>query len=358
MLTKKRAPRLTYTMEIGDLPLQSGEILPQVEMALEISGKISEQRDNVVVVCHALTGDQNAVGSEEELGWWSGLIGTQGYVDTENYAVLTINVLGGCYGSTGPGSINPLTGKPYGSQFPRITIRDMVYAQQRVLQKLSIFKVQAVIGGSMGGMIALEWAALFPHVVKKCVLVATGPSLTPFAVAHNMIARQAIHNDPEWKQGDYYPHIGPEKGLAIARMVGLVTYRTEELFQQRFSHPNPANDRDQVESYLNYQGKKLVQRFDANTYLCFLDAMDQYDFTFSRHSLAQAVSHIQGELLIIGIQEDLLFPLRQQLELYELCRRAGKKVDFYAFSSTYGHDAFLADFAQFGTKIESFVNRP
>lgn len=353
MLT--RAISRKNTEKIGSLQLESGEKLAEVEVAYELAGKWTLEKDNVIVVCHALTGDTHTVGDEQSPGWWDGLIGPGGYIDTQRYAVITMNTLGGCNGSTGPSSPHPETGTPYGSRFPKVTIRDMVKAQYICLEKLGIRHVKAVIGGSMGGMLALEWAVMYPDFMDACIPIATGATLSSLSMAHNEIGRRAIMLDPQWQGGDYYPGSGPLNGLSTARMVGMVTYRTEDLFERRFRREGEENPYLQVESYLRYQGEKLVSRFDANSYLLFLSAMDGHDIGRGRGGIEKAVEMIRARILTIGITEDMYFPVRQQRSFHQLCLNKGKNAVYHEFSSYYGHDAFLVEFNQFGSKIRQFL---
>ena len=345
--------KIKDTVSIGPFELECGEVLPEVTMAYEKVGRI--ETDQVILVCHALTGDAHAVGSESDPGWWDGLIGAGKYIDLAEYTVITMNVLGGCGGSTGPASLDPRTGKPYGSRFPQVTIRDMVRAQYEALLKLGIKRLKAVIGGSMGGMLALELAVMYPDFVEQCIPIATGTTLSTMSMAYNAIGRQAIVSDPKWQGGDYYPEKGPVQGLSIARMIGMVTYRTDLLFEQRFNRQNPKNSRDLVGSYLHHHGNKLVKRFDANTYLRFLDAMDHHDLGRGRGGVEEAVKNISAKVLTIGIQEDIYFPVRQQREFHQICLKTGVESIYHEFSSDYGHDAFLVEFHRFGPQIQQFL---
>ena len=352
------------TVPIGTLELECGRHLRHVEIAVETAGTLNETRDNVILVCHALTGDAHAVGDEDHPGWWDGLIGPGGYIDTNRYFVITTNVLGGCAGSTGPSSNDPDTGRPYGATFPVVTIRDMVRAQRRCLEEMGISKLAAVIGGSMGGMQALEWGILYPEMVGRLIPIATSVALSPMAIAYNDIGRQAILADPEWKGGNYYPGPGPQKGLAIARMMGMVTYRTDTLFEERFSRriqdDGPITRLDsmfQVESYLRYHGEKLVRRFDANSYLYLLKAMDLHDIGRGRGGVERALSRIQADVLVIGIKEDILFPIREQRKIHASLQRLGKRSRLEEIQSRYGHDAFLIEFDRMGPPIRRFLEK-
>ncbi|GAB6934479.1 MAG: homoserine O-acetyltransferase [Bacillota bacterium] len=350
------------TLSIGSFQVECGAVLPEVTVAYETWGTLSPERDNVVLVCHALTGDARAARTPDGPGWWEGLIGPGRYIDTNRYFVIASNVLGGCYGTTGPSSLNPATGKPYGSAFPPVTIRDMVRVQARLLDALGIERVLAVVGGSMGGMQVLEWGVMYPDRVGRLIPMATAAYLSATAIAYNDIGRQAILADPNWRGGDYYPGPGPEKGLSIARMVGMVTYRSAALFDARFGR-NVRNgkapiDPDvlfEVESYLRYQGEKLVRRFDANTYLLLLRAMDTHDIGRDRGGLDAALSRIAAPVLFVGITEDLLYPPAHLRELAERLRRMGKDARMVEISTPYGHDGFLVEFDKIGPHVRAFL---
>ncbi|SFS73222.1 homoserine O-acetyltransferase MetX [Marininema halotolerans] len=348
-------------VSIGDVPLDSGVVLPEVEVVVETAGSFSADANNAVLVCHALTGDAHAVGNEEKPGWWRGLIGPQGYINTEKWFVITMNVLGGCNGTTGPTSINPQTGKHYRSDFPYVSIRDMVRVQKRCLDVLGISYLHAIIGGSMGGMMVLEWGLLFPECVGRLVPIATASSLTPTAIAYNDIGRQAIVSDPDFKQGNYDYAQPPTKGLAIARMMGMITYRTNSLFEKRFSRALQAGVQEgedsvfQIESYLRYQGRKLAERFDANSYLRLLKAMDTHDLGWGRGGVTKALRQLQCPVLVIGFQEDILFPIDQQRQLYQHIQHVHPSNQFLEMTSEYGHDAFLIEFDEWGSATRDFL---
>ncbi|WP_232695684.1 homoserine O-acetyltransferase MetX [Brevibacillus daliensis] len=339
------------TATIHDLELECGEVLSHVELGYTTSGTYDAKRSNAILVCHALTGDSQAVRDGDKPGWWDGLIGPGKAVDTNQYYVICSNVLGGCYGSTGPASINPATGKPYGTSFPVVSVRDMVKAQYKLVEQLGITKLYAVIGGSMGGMQVYEWAVQYPTMMELVMPIATCAHLSAMAIAYNDVARQAIRNDPDWRGGHYYPEPGPIRGLSTARMVGMITYRTAELFEERFGrtrqrmeHDNLTETTFEVESYLRYQGDKLVQRFDANSYLYLLKAMDTHDIGRGRNGLEEALDQIQAKIVCISIANDLLYPVQHQMWLSSTLKQQGKDVDFYTIDSIYGHDGFLVEF--------------
>jgi len=335
---------------IHNLALECGEVLRQVEIGYTTSGTYNSEQSNAILVCHALTGDSQAVGDGEKTGWWDGLIGPGKAIDTDYYYVICTNVLGGCYGTTGPASMNTETKEPYATHFPVVTIRDMVRAQYKLIEQLGISHLYAVIGGSMGGMQVYEWAVEYPQMMDVVIPVATCAQLSAMAIAYNDVARQAICNDPDWNNGHYYPQLGPIRGLATARMVGMITYRTAELFEERFGrahqgtvHADLVDTTFEVESYLRYQGDKLVQRFDANSYLYLLKAMDTHDIGRGRDGIENALSRIKAKVVCIAISNDLLYPIPHQLWLSSTLKQQGKDVDFFAIDSVFGHDGFLVE---------------
>ncbi|PTM58187.1 homoserine O-acetyltransferase MetX [Desmospora activa] len=343
--------------------LECGKELTAVEVAVEIAGAWKPGQDNVILICHALTGDAHAVGDERDPGWWDELVGRGKPLDTDRFAMITMNVLGGCNGTTGPASICPQSGRPYGSSFPLVTIRDMVRLQRQVLAQMKVDHLQAIVGGSMGGMMVLEWGILYPEMSRRLIPIATAPSLNAMAIAFNEIARQAIRSDPAFAGGDYYPDSGPIRGLAVARMVGMVTYRTPRLFEHRFGRnlqrSGPLLNQEslfQVESYLRYQGNKLVDRFDANSYLTLLKAMDTHDIGRGREGARRALARVQAAVLVIGIEDDQLFPAYQQRELHRWLIAEGKESYLFTFPSDYGHDAFLVQFDKLAPPIQAFLS--
>ncbi|MET3290632.1 homoserine O-acetyltransferase [Brevibacillus fluminis] len=346
---------------IEELTLESGEVLCQVEVGYKTYGSFDPERNNAVLVCHALTGDMYAVGDEERAGWWEGLIGPGMPIDTNNYFVICSNVLGGCYGTTGPASCSPSTGKPYGSAFPVVTVRDMVTAQYHLVKQLGVEHLYAVIGGSMGGMQVYEWAVTYPDMMDMVVPIATCSRLSAISIAYNDVGRQAICNDPEWQGGHYYPGPGPKNGLSTARMLGMITYRTAELFEERFGRSLQAKASQhlhdttfQIESYLRYQGEKLVERFDANSYLYLLKAMDTHDIGRGRDGIEEAIKHIRAKVVSIAITNDLLYPIEHQEEMAELMKKNGIAVDFYTIDSKYGHDGFLVEFQKMARLVAPY----
>ncbi|MEW9699198.1 homoserine O-acetyltransferase [Paenibacillus sp. SI8] len=349
------------SVQIASFPkvnLESGKQLEHVRVAYETYGTLNESRDNCIWICHALTGDAHAAGGTESRGWWEGFIGPGKAIDTDYFYVVSSNVLGGCMGTTGPSSLNPETGEPYGLSFPVVTIRDMVEVQKMLLGKLQVTDLAAVVGGSMGGMQALEWAIMFPEIVHQCILIATTLQFSAMGIAYNDIARQAIISDPEWREGNYYRSAGPVKGLSIARMLGMVKYGTREIYNQRFSRAL-AGEQDeldfwstyQVESYLRHQGEKLVQRFDANSYLYLLKAMDTHDICRGRGTLDEVLRKTQSSFIVISINTDSFYPSREHQELVQRLHLLQKSAEYFELESAFGHDAFLIE----TVKLSQFI---
>ncbi|HWI63341.1 MAG TPA: homoserine O-acetyltransferase [Symbiobacteriaceae bacterium] len=353
------------------LPLDCGRQLTDVTLCYERFGVLNEAGDNAVLVCHALTGDSHVAGkydpSDRKPGWWDQAVGPGKAIDTERYFVVCANVLGGCQGSTGPASINPETGRPYGLDFPLVTTRDMVRAQARLLDQLGVRQLHAVIGGSLGGMQTLQWAVTFPDRVRAIVPIGGAGRFHPQGIAFNEVQRQAILNDPGFLGGQYYGTPGPEKGLATARMLGMITYRSDESMWHQFgrsirdgrselpAQADFAGITYEVESYLRYQGDALVRRFDANSYLYLSRAMDLQDLGRGFSSYAAAHAAIRARVLSIGIRSDLLFPTYLQRETVDLVRAAGGDAAYIELDSPWGHDAFLVDFQLIAEPLKTFL---
>ncbi|MDA8210682.1 MAG: homoserine O-acetyltransferase [Clostridia bacterium] len=351
--------------------LENGEQLTRVDVTYETCGTLNPARDNVILIEHALTGSAQCAGKhspeEKTVGWWDPLIGPGKAFDTGKYFIVCANVLGGCYGTTGPASINPETGEPYGMDFPTVTIRDMVKVQKKLLEHLGISKLKAVAGGSMGGMQVLEWAVTYPEWVEKAICIAASGWLYPQAIAFNEVGRRAIMIDPKWQGGRYYPGKGPVDGLAVARMIGTITYKSDESMNHRFGRKLCSEDpgryfcfdeQFEVESYLHYHGSALVKRFDANCYLYLTKAMDLHDVSYGYDSHEAALSRIQAGVLVMGISSDILFPTYQQKEIVEILRKCAKKAQYFELNSPHGHDGFLIEFEQIGPVIQRFLNLP
>jgi homoserine O-acetyltransferase/O-succinyltransferase len=328
------------------IDIQGGVMHLDVELAYERRGPLDAP---VILVCHALTGNQFSIGTEDDPGWWSGLIGSGKYIDTDYWQVITFNVLGGCNGSSGPMSINPETSEPYRSTFPAITIRDMVHAQRQALKQLGIRKLQAVIGGSLGGMQVLEWGLLYPNDMEQLFVLAATPYLSDYGIAFNRIGIAAIEGDPNFKNGHYHS-THEVKGFDVARMAGMVTYRSPKLFSKRFNREKTdEHDLYAVESYLHYQGEKLAQRFDVNSYLVLLKAMNSHDIGFARGGWKNAASSIKAHVTAIAFQHDLIYPSDQIEEFIKEVQNG----DYFYVPTDYGHDGFLVEFEKWGHYIQN-----
>ncbi|MDD1720059.1 MAG: homoserine O-acetyltransferase, partial [Methanoregulaceae archaeon] len=347
----------TFFHELNEpFPLESGAHLPDVRIAYETYGKLNRRKNNAILVCHALSGDAHAAGihaDSRKPGWWDAVIGPGKAFDTDRYYVICSNILGGCMGSTGPSSVNPETGKPYGTAFPVITIGDMVSAQKRLVEALGITQLFAVAGGSMGGMQALQWCVAYPGMVKKAVVIATTAYSTPQQIAFNEVGRKAITSDPDWNNGDYYDRKVPSRGLALARMVGHITYLSDESMHNKFgrrlqdkaSIGYEFSTEFQVESYLHHQGDTFTKRFDANSYLYITKAIDYFDLARDG-SLANGFSGVQASFQVISVSSDWLYPPYQSQEIVSALAANNCEVQYCEIRSNYGHDAFLLEGGQ------------
>ncbi len=354
-------PRLVDVATYHDpLTLQYGGILAHVAVAFETYGSLNRARDNAILLCHALTGSAHAAGlgdAREVPGWWDPLVGPGKAVDTREHFVVCSNILGGCYGSTGPSSLNPKTGRAYRLDFPRYTVRDMVTVQRRLLDRLGVTSLKAVVGGSMGGMQVLEWAAMYPGFVRGMVPIAVGARHSAWAIGLNEVARRAITSDPLWRGGDYPQGRQPETGLGLARAVAMLSYRSFDSLESKFGRERVSASRGllepsfEIESYLSYQGVKLVKRFDANTYLYITKAMDDYDLSEDRGRLAEVLRGMRLPALVMGIDSDVLYPESEQKALVEALPRA----DYASIRSPHGHDAFLIEFPQLAVRLRRFL---
>ena len=354
--------------------LDAGSTLTDVTVAYETWGTLAVDASNAILLCHAWTGDSHAAGRADDghptPGWWEGLIGPGLAIDTNQFFVVCANVLGGCQGSTGPASPHPVDAKPYGSRFPVITIRDMVRAQARLADHLGVRTWHSVIGGSMGGMQVLEWAVMFPDRVRSIIPIATCLQASAQQIAWGAIGRRAIRLDPRWRGGDYYdaaPGDGPWEGLAIARMVAQVTFRSDNVFSEKFGRELADGnadksgieiwDRFEVERYLDHHGDKLVRRFDTNSYLVIGKAMDLHDIGRGRGGVVAAVQRITVPVLSVGIWSDILYPSYQQREIARLVVEAGGRADYVEIDSPHGHDSFLIELDQVGRAVTSLLGR-
>jgi len=355
----------------GGLHLAGGGVLPELEVAYETYGALAPQKDNVVFICTALTGDAHAAGYHTEpgqdRGWWDAMIGPGRGIDTRYYFVVCANILGGCKGTTGPASIDPATGKPYGSRFPGIQVADIVDVHCLLLAHLGIGKLAALIGGSFGGMQVLEWLVRYPGMAAHAVCIATAACLSAQALAFDSLARNMITEDPGWQDGDYYgAGGGPAKGLAHARQLGHITYLSQEIMMSKFGRERQdAIPEDlsiaripefQVASYLAYQGQKFVHRFDANSYLRVMAAMDEFDLKARcAGGLEAALAAVSTNVLVVAVTSDWLFPPAQSKEIAHALLRAGKTVSYCQLDAPYGHDAFLVDIDDLVAAVRAFL---
>jgi homoserine O-acetyltransferase/O-succinyltransferase len=377
-----------------DLPrpvrLDCGRELGAVRVAYETYGALSSRRDNVIMVCHALSGDAHAAGYSKAavrqstrdgfgaddrdgsagkgLGWWDGMIGPGKAFDTDRYFVVSTNLLGGCRGSTGPSSLDPTTGRPYGSDFPVITVADMVRTERSFLDELGIERLAAVAGGSLGGMQAFEWAILFPDQVDSVVAIASTHALHPQGLAWNAIARDAIMRDPAWQGGHYHAaDDAPNSGMGIARMIGHVTYLSAPALSHKFGRRLQFADdirytisdpEFEVESYLRHQADSFVKRFDANTYLYTSRALTYFDLArqYGGGSLTRALERVSARTLLIAFSSDWLYPPSASREIEAELRRLGKPVELHVIDAPYGHDCFLLEEARQTPIIRGFLD--
>jgi homoserine O-acetyltransferase/O-succinyltransferase len=329
-----------------EIRLESGEKLGPITLAYETYGKLNGQKSNAILVLHALSGDAHASGSN---GWWENLIGQCGGIDTGKYFVICSNVIGGCKGSTGPSSINIKTGKPYGLSFPLISIGDMVEAQKRLIEHLGIEKLLAVVGGSMGGMQVLQWMVSYPEKVCSAIPMATTLKHSPQQIAFNEVGRQAVMSDPDWRNGDYYDSAPPSKGLAVARMIGHITYMSDTSMTEKFGRKIRADKEPfkfaadfEVEGYLRYRGDNFVKRFDANSYLYLTKAIDNFNL-LNGHALGSVFKGLKAKVLVLAFKSDWLYPAYQSQEIVKACKLAGVDASYCEINSTYGHDSFLLE---------------
>ncbi len=346
----------TQYADLGSLVLDSGLTLEPLTIAYETYGRLNEGRDNVILVLSSLSGDAHAAGyleGESKPGWWEAMIGPGKGFDTDRYFIVSSNVIGGCKGSTGPSSINPATGREYGLQFPFVTVADMVRAQKLLLDHLGVERVLCVCGGSMGGMQALQWAVSYPDTVLSCIAMASTAKHSPMQIAFNEVGRQAIMGDHNWNGGDYYRGDTPDSGLSVARMIGHITYLSDQSMHERFGRRlqdkvevgSDFTTDFEVESYLRYQGEMFTRRFDANTYLYITKALDYFDLTNGQGVLVETFRDLPDEMrfLIMAFTSDWLYPPYQSKEIVRALKGNGLDCSYLEMSSSYGHDAFLLE---------------
>ncbi|MDV2581939.1 homoserine O-acetyltransferase MetX [Alkalibacillus haloalkaliphilus] len=333
---------------IPNFTLESGFTFKEVELVYERAGN---KEGPVILVCHALTGNHKTVGTDEDPGWWRGLIHEGGYVDLNHYQVITFNVLGGCDGSTGPKSIDPQTDEPFGATFPNVTVRDLVEVQFLALKKLGVNHLRAVIGGSLGGMQVLEWGFMYPGFVDAMIPIAVTPQFSDYAIAFNHISAKAIKQDPSWQQGEV-----PKEGLGLAREIGMITYRSAPLFYERFNRKK-TNDEYEVQSYLDYQADKIIERFDANSYLTLLNAMNNHDVARGRGGYEAALEQLEVSVVALGFQHDLLYAPQEIKSFVDDVNMLGGSANYYEVETIFGHDGFLVEFDKWGHVIETALRK-
>jgi len=354
----------TFAHPPSELTLESGEKLGPITLAYETYGELNPHKSNAVLVLHALSGDAHAAGiceCDAALGWWDNLIGAGKGLDTDKYFVVCSNILGGCKGSTGPSSINPETGKPYGVDFPIVTVGDMVNAQRRLIDHLGIDKLLTVIGGSMGGMQVLQWMVAYPARIQSAIPIATTMRHTPQQIAFNEVGRQAIMADSNWRKGNYYGGAVPAKGLAVARMIGHITYMSDTSMAEKFGRRIRADRKTfkfsadfEVEGYLRYRGDNFVKRFDANSYLYITKAIDHFNLV-NEHRLDEIFKGLKTKVLVLAFKSDWLYPPYQSQEIVKACKLAGVDASYCEINSAYGHDAFLLEIEQETQLIKHFL---
>ncbi|MGA2774862.1 MAG: homoserine O-acetyltransferase [Candidatus Omnitrophota bacterium] len=347
------------------LKLDSGQSLGPITLSYETYGELNTDKSNAILVEHALSGDAHAAGFHEgdkDPGWWDVLVGPNKALDTNKYFVICSNVIGGCKGSTGPASINPKTSNYYGLDFPVITIADMVRAQKYLIDHLGIKKLLCIIGGSMGGMQVLQWVATYPKHVQSAIPIATTLKHSPQQIAFDEVGRQAVMADPAWNEGNYYGKAKPERGLAVARMIGHITYMSDKSMEEKFSRRLKAQDYSfkfatdfEVEGYLRYRGDNFVKRFDANSYLYLTKAMDYFDLSGSK--LIPKDKDIDLRFLVISFKSDWLYPSYQSQEIARALKLRGQDATYCEINSTYGHDAFLLEVEEETHLIKHFLKK-
>lgn len=347
--------------------LESGKSLEKITVAYETYGELNNEKNNAILVCHALTGDAHAAGwhdGDKKPGWWEIIIGPGKILDTEKYFIICSNVLGGCKGTTGPSSINPLTGEEYGLDFPVITIKDMVDVQKILIDSFGINQLYAVVGGSMGGMQVLQWIVSYPEMMKKAIPIATTARSSPQQIAFNEVGRQSIFSDPNWNKGNYYGTGKiPKNGLSVARMIAHITYLSDESMYIKFGRD--LQDKDeisydfsldfQVESYLHHQGETFVKRFDANSYLYITKAVDLFDLSVD-NSVIEGFKDVKSKIEVISVDSDWLYPTEQSTEIVAALNANDVEVSFSEIKSNFGHDAFLLEKGQLNYLLSKFLS--
>ena len=356
----------TQAFTFDALKLESGEKFGPVTLAYETYGCLNKDKSNAILITHALSGDAHAAGvyeGQNNPGWWDLFIGPGRAIDTDKYFVICSNVLGGCKGSTGPTSINPKTAKPYALDFPLITINDIVNTQKRLIEHLGIEKLLAVVGGSMGGQQVLSWLVNYPDNLCSAIPIATTIKHSPQQIAFNEVGRQSIMGDAHWKSGNYYEGTAPTKGLAVARMIGHITYMSDASMAEKFGRakkdagePFKFTADFEVEGYLRYRSDNFVKRFDANSYLYITKAMDNFDASGGR-PFQEVLRDSKVKVLVISFRSDWLYPAYQSKEIVKACKLAGVETTYCEIDSTYGHDAFLLEVEEESHLIKHFLKK-
>lgn len=357
----------TFAEPPNELELECGLRLGPITLAYETYGEMNADKSNCILIVHALSGDAHVAGrhrpDDRKAGWWDNMVGPNKAFDTDRYFVICSNIIGGCKGSTGPSSINPATGTPYGADFPMVTIQDMVNAQKALVDHLGIKQLLCVVGGSMGGMQVLQWAVAYPEMVRLAMPIATTARLSAQAIAFDAVGRHSIMADPNWNNGNYYGGPIPSRGLGIARMIAHITYLSDRSMHQKFGRRlQDKNSLDydfvteyQVESYLNHQGDEFVKRFDANSYLYITKAMDYFDLALPSGDLRKELGKAKAAFLVVSFSSDWLFPSYMSKEIVSALRRNNIDVSYAEIQSNYGHDAFLLEVDTLTRLILSFL---
>jgi len=355
----------TFAQPPHELKLECGKLLGPITLAYETYGELNAEKSNAILVVHAFSLDAHVAGYHEgdkDPGWWDSMVGPGKALDTGKYFVICTNVIGGCKGSTGPSSINPKIGKPYALEFPTVTIGDMVKTQKHLIDHLGIKKLLCVIGGSMGGMQVLQWVATYPEQVLCAIPIATALKHSPQQIAFDEVGRQAVMADPAWNEGNYYGESIPEKGLAVARMIGHITYMSDKSMEEKFSRRLKDKTPDfkfgadfEVEGYLRYRGDNFVKRFDANSYLYLTKAMDYFDLSGDKLFSKSARSDIR--FLVIAFKSDWLYPSYQSQEIVRKLKTHHADATYCEINSTYGHDAFLLEVEEETRLIKHFLHK-
>lgn len=357
----------TFAEPPDELQLECGRKLGPITLAYETYGSLNADKSNGILILHALTGDAHVAGIDPEddkhKPWWDTMVGPGKAFDTDKYFIVCSNIIGGCKGSTGPSSDNPATGQPYATDFPIVTIPDMVNAQKALIDHLGISQLLCVVGGSMGGMQALQWTVSYPDMVRLAIPIATTARLSPQAIAFDAVGRHAIMGDPDWNSGNYYGTPGPAHGLAIARQIGHITYLSDASMHLKFGRDlqdKSKLDYDfvtefKVESYLNYRGESFVGRFDANSYLYITKAMDYFDLAQPSGELRKELAKVKASFLVISFSSDWLFPSYMSKEIVSALRRNNVDVSYAEIQSDYGHDAFLLEVESLTRLVTNFL---